>query len=41
MVKVEYPDGHIVNYMWITEKYGYFRIKGKILRYGLPKVRID
>ena len=40
MVKVEYPDGHIVNFMWITEKYGYFRIKGKILRYNLPKIKI-
>lgn len=40
MVKVEYPDGHVVNFMWITEKYGYFRIKGKILRYNLPKIKI-
>jgi len=38
MVKVTYPNGKIVSFMWIDRKtgYGYNRIGKKILRYPLP-----
>ena len=37
MIKVVYPKGKIVNYMWIDKKYGYIRRKGKVYCYSLPK----
>jgi len=36
MVKVKYPDGHVVSYQWITGSHGYIRTGRKILRYPLP-----
>ena len=36
MIKVVYPDGHKINFMWTTAKYGYIRKGHRILRYPLP-----
>ena len=37
MVKITYPDGHVVSFMWINNGYGYNRVGKKIYRYPLPE----
>ena len=36
MVKVKYPNGKILHFMWTKGKYGYIRTSAKLLRYPLP-----
>ena len=36
MVRVVYPDGHEVNFMWIKGDFGFIRQGRCILRYPLP-----
>ena len=37
MPKVVYPNGNKVYFMWIDDKYGYFRRNGRVLRFPLPR----
>jgi len=41
MVKVVYPDGNMVNFMWIKNGYGFVRMGNKIFKYSLPKQKED
>ena len=43
MVKIKYPNGRIINYHWINKKegFGYFQYQKQILRYPLPKEKIE
>ena len=36
MVKVVYPDGHEVSFMWVNNGFGYNRQGKKVFRYPLP-----
>lgn len=37
MVKVNYPDGKVLNFAKIDNKYGYFFRRGRTYKYRLPK----
>jgi hypothetical protein len=36
VVKIKYPSGTVIKFMWIKGKYGYIRTKNKVYRYPLP-----
>ena len=36
MIKVVYPNGHEINFMWTNKKFGYVRKGKKLYRYPLP-----